>query len=153
MSGYENDEPDYSDHCEAVRIGRDGKNDVEVVIFYTPQRGLAMLRFSRLIYRLRSGCDRLLTHVHHFRISRSQWLLSWEEGTYEIRQILPSIENSYPKREKNLRAPIWRQWRWIFRTSVLDLTEENLLLTPCLTFVEFTITSPGYWLKQKDVDL
>lgn len=37
MSVYENDEPDDSQYCEAVRIGRNGKN-AEVTIFYTPDR-------------------------------------------------------------------------------------------------------------------
>ena len=38
MSGYQHDEPDDFQYCEAVRIGRDGKNAAEVTIFYTPDR-------------------------------------------------------------------------------------------------------------------
>lgn len=38
MSWYQHDEPDVSPHCEAVRIGRDGKS-AEVTIFYTPEGG------------------------------------------------------------------------------------------------------------------
>jgi len=38
MSGYGHEEPDYSQYCKAVRIGRDGKI-AEVTIFYTPDEG------------------------------------------------------------------------------------------------------------------
>ena len=71
MSNYEPDEPDYSEYCEAVRIGREGKNDVEVVIFYTPLRGLAVLRFPRFNYQLRSWYDKFIASCSRFRISHS----------------------------------------------------------------------------------
>ena len=41
MSWYESDEPEISDdavYCEAVRIGRHGK-EAELTIFYTPNGG------------------------------------------------------------------------------------------------------------------
>lgn len=152
MSGHQHHEPDDSQYCEAVRIGRDGKN-AEVTIFYTPDGGQGS-SFSALIKRcyfekIIDCVDpiSLEFEVHNGYLAEKKSRTNFGRSFDQLKIITSRGKKIMVRRydDEGGEFPFLVSWSY---------SRQDLLFTTQISyFVEFEILSDGYWLEQRDVEL